>query len=628
MSAIQLIPLHKLVQSPNNVRRTHRKADEEALAASILAHGLLQNLTVSARADGKYAVEAGGRRHNALKRLVREGKLAKNWPVPCVVIDADAAAEASLAENIQRVEMNAMDEVEAFVALVDAGAGVDDIAQRFGASVRHVEQRLALGRLSPSLRAAYRSGQITLDVARAFCISADPEAQARVFKGLAKPITNAGLVRNALTAGRIAKTDRLALFVGLAAYEAAGGRLARDLFDATSVFLEDGEILQRLALEKAEALRAAHAEGWGWSEINLTGAQIEGCASERLHARVRQFSPAETRRLRALETKIARLEAELEALADCDGADALWDERRALDQEREQIMQAARVFEPAEMAHAGLLVSVDRDGKAVILRGLIRRTDLKAIAKLRRANLAASGDDQVGASGSDSGSGFSKALMRELTLARTRAIREGVAAAPHLALALLVCMLGHENVDADALCGVDIQATAHDFDDAYTLQGLKPRKPAPQTLKDCLALDAAELSRCLAMRVAQTIDLTHEGVSARDQARQRSSDTIASALALDMGAHWCADAAFWARAPRALALQILRGAKAFREEDAESKLKALAKLKKAAFAEAAAKAMSASRWLPDCLVTPDLGAPPAIALDAEAPEAEAQAERA
>jgi hypothetical protein len=92
------------------------------------------------------------------------------------------SAEASLAENVQRVAMNAMDEMEAFARLVDDGMSVEAIAERFGASVRHVEQRLALGRLSPKIRAAYRKGDLTLDVARAFCLTDDHGAQERLFK--------------------------------------------------------------------------------------------------------------------------------------------------------------------------------------------------------------------------------------------------------------------------------------------------------------------------------------------------------------------------------------------------------------------------------------------------------------
>lgn len=131
--------------------------------------------------------------------------------------------EISLHENVTRSPMSVMDEFEAFARLVDGGMSADDVARRFGCSVRLVEQRIALGCLSPKIRAAYRKGDINLDVARAFAINGDHAAQERVCRQFATPITHAASVRNALTAGRIPAHDRLARFVGAEAYEASGG---------------------------------------------------------------------------------------------------------------------------------------------------------------------------------------------------------------------------------------------------------------------------------------------------------------------------------------------------------------------------------------------------------------------
>ncbi len=147
MSDVQHISLNKLSVSVANVRRTDRKTDIETLAASIAAHGLLQNLTVTPIEDDCFAVVAGGRRLAALTLLVKKGEMAKDCAIPCQIVSSDAAAETSLAENVQRVAMNVMDEVEAFAGLVESGLSSDDIARRFGCTLRHVEQRLALARL-------------------------------------------------------------------------------------------------------------------------------------------------------------------------------------------------------------------------------------------------------------------------------------------------------------------------------------------------------------------------------------------------------------------------------------------------------------------------------------------------
>jgi len=102
---IQMIALNQLVPSQANVRKTNVSAGIEELAASIEAHGLLQNLTVRASAKGKYEVVAGGRRLAAMKVLHRQKKLAKDFPVPCHVIDEADAGEISLAENVVRLAM-------------------------------------------------------------------------------------------------------------------------------------------------------------------------------------------------------------------------------------------------------------------------------------------------------------------------------------------------------------------------------------------------------------------------------------------------------------------------------------------------------------------------------------------
>lgn len=607
MSALQLIPLNKLVESDDNVRRTERKRDIDTLAASIAAHGLLQNLTVTAREDGKFAVVAGARRHAALKLLVRRGERAKDWPTPCQVVESTSAAEASLAENVQRVEMNAMDEVEAFAALVDAGLSPADVAQRFGTTLRHVEQRLALAHLSPRIRAAYRRGELTLDVARAFCIG-DHEAQERVFKGLAKPITSAHSVRSALTQGRIPLSDRLALFVGVDAYTTAGGRIVKDLFEDSIAFLEDGEILQRLALEKVEALRdALLADGWGWAEINLAGGHVEGFAAERLRPSERKLTPKEKRRLNAVDSEIERIDSELEGIEDGPDADALWDLREALDDERDAIIEAARTYDPALMVHAGAIVGVDRDGKPTIQRGLIRRADLKTLDKLRNKAKAAedSSEDNEDA-GAPAGAPFSKALMRDLTLARTRAIRTGVASDAHVALALLVCVLSQQSAGSGDLVGLEISTVPRDLgDDPFFV--IKSSRAIPNSFAEALALDEETLLACLAILVAETIDLHHEGAGAQDRERQRSADLIAGAIRLDMSAHWTPDSGFWQRTSKQYALDALAEGSDLAdlpEAKKSAKLKALAKLKKSEFADAAAKAFAGSRWLPDCLVTP------------------------
>ncbi len=116
------ISLAKLTPSPANARRTGAAAGIEALAASIQAHGLLQSLVVRPRLDregqttDRYEVVAGARRLVALKLLAKQKRITKGVAIPCRVLDGEGVdgSEASLAENVVRVDMHPADQFEAF----------------------------------------------------------------------------------------------------------------------------------------------------------------------------------------------------------------------------------------------------------------------------------------------------------------------------------------------------------------------------------------------------------------------------------------------------------------------------------------------------------------------------------
>src|SRR5690349_3878070 len=181
---IQYIPLTKLVPSPDNVRKTGGLSGIEQLAASIAAHGLLQNLQVKPNAKGLFEVAAGGRRLAALKLMAKQKKIAFDFLVPCNALDHDNPAEISLAENEMRHAMHPADQFDAFKALADQKMSDDDIAARFGVSVAVVRQRLKLARVSPKLIALYREEEMTLDCLMAFAISDDHKQQEKVWKDL------------------------------------------------------------------------------------------------------------------------------------------------------------------------------------------------------------------------------------------------------------------------------------------------------------------------------------------------------------------------------------------------------------------------------------------------------------
>jgi ParB family chromosome partitioning protein len=155
----QMVPLAKLVVSKLNVRK-HGTKDVASLAASIAAKGLLQPLLVRPM-GGEFEVIFGARRCLALKKLNAEGHPDTDF-VPCIVSgldDADAIA-ASLAENVERLPMDELDQYEAFAALVKEGRNESEIASHFGVTEQVVKRRLALSRLIPDVKALYRDESI------------------------------------------------------------------------------------------------------------------------------------------------------------------------------------------------------------------------------------------------------------------------------------------------------------------------------------------------------------------------------------------------------------------------------------------------------------------------------------
>ncbi len=184
---LMTIPLSSLRRSSANIRKTDTTRDLEELAASIAAHGLLQNLTVRpVSGNGKkrataFEVVAGGRRLAALKLLAKRKRIAKGFPVACRVIADDSAAEVSLAENVVRTPLHPADQFDAFSNLHAQGLGIEEIAARFGIPPKTVQQRLKLAAVSPKIMAVYRSGDMTLDQLVAFTLTDDHDVQEHVW---------------------------------------------------------------------------------------------------------------------------------------------------------------------------------------------------------------------------------------------------------------------------------------------------------------------------------------------------------------------------------------------------------------------------------------------------------------
>jgi ParB family chromosome partitioning protein len=177
LSASRDIPFNKLVLSQSNVRRVKAGISIEELAEDIAGRSLLQSLSVRTVLDadgaetGMFEVPAGGRRFRALELLVKQKRMNKTEPVPCIVRTDGLAEEDSLAENVQRAPLHPLDQFRAFQSLRDKGLSEEEIAARFFVHPTVVKQRLKLAAVSTKVLDVYAEDGMTLEQLMAFTVT-------------------------------------------------------------------------------------------------------------------------------------------------------------------------------------------------------------------------------------------------------------------------------------------------------------------------------------------------------------------------------------------------------------------------------------------------------------------------
>jgi ParB family chromosome partitioning protein len=290
--AIVTIAINKLAKSPLNVRKKAPCGIAE-LADLVKSQGLIHNLVVTEqqkkkKKTGKYEVVAGGRRLAALLLLVAEGRLSTADEVNCRIVSMTEALEMSLAENSGREAMHPADLVMAYRNLTEAGLAPDEIAPRFGVSPLTVKRYLKLTHVSPDLFALYAEDKMNFEQISALALTDDHDLQERLWNDTSEWQRNGSSFRRLITGTEIdTKSSPLAKFVGVKAYEAAGGLIRRDLFkDADEGYMQDAELLESLALEKLnQAVESVKSEGFAWVRFTLRSIirmkpTSDGCAQK------------------------------------------------------------------------------------------------------------------------------------------------------------------------------------------------------------------------------------------------------------------------------------------------------------------------------------------------------------
>jgi ParB family chromosome partitioning protein len=653
LSGSRDIPFNKLLLSQSNVRRVKAGVSVEELAEDIARRTLLQSLNVRPVLDpegqetGMFEVPAGGRRFRALELLVKQKRMNKTQPVPCVVRADGLAEEDSLAENVQREALHPLDQFRAFQILREKGLSEEDIAARFFVNPTVVKQRLRLAAVSDKLLDVYADDGMTLEQLMAFTVTNDRARQEQLWDALAHAANREPYyIRRQLTEGAVRAADKRAQFVGVDAYEVAGGIVLRDLFEHDDGgWLQDAALLDRLVIEKLQAqAEVLRAEGWKWIVVAPDFPYGHTAGLRRLNGQIVELTDDERASHDTLTAEYDRLE---EQYAEADELPAEIDLRLGEIETAIAAFERPVAYDPAEVARAGVFVSIDGDGDLRIERGYVRPEDEAPVEPVEGSDADVPAPTQpngpiqrtvitVGGTGSpepqteaeedDGLKPLSERLVTELTAHRTLALRDALANDPGRAFAAVLhtlCLGAFYRMSSGTCLEISaksasLSSQAPGLADSASAKAIEARHQqwAKQLPKDedglwdaLVRFDGDSQAALFAHCASMSVNAVHEPWN-RSPQRLAHADTLARAVNLDMAAvGWRPTVDnYLGRVPKARILEAVREAKG------EASAQMIEHLKKPEMATEAERLLGGTGWLPEPLRTVEAQG---TALDAE-----------
>ncbi len=634
----QDIPFDKLELSQKNVRNIKAGVSIEDIANDIALRGLLMSLNVRPilgdedKETGRYEVPAGGRRFRALELLIKQKRMAKTEPIPCIGKrgGTTSAEDDSLAENIHRLQLHPLDQFRAFQTLHLQGLGEEEIAARYFVSVSTVRQRLRLASVSPRLLDLYETDEMKLEQVMAFSITNDHVRQEQVWDTVSRsPVREPYYIRRLLTETAIRAADRRAVYVGIEAYEDAGGVVMRDLFEQDQGgWLQDPALLEQLVFEKlksdAEALKAE--EGWKWVDAAIDFPYGHTSGLRRFYGERAEFNADELARHDEVKAEYDKLDAEYAEAEDY--SEETETRLEELGNELDRLNDRRHVFDRQEVAHGGAFISLGAGGELKIERGFVRPEDEPV------GDVDADDHDDGDADGTSESGGISvngkpvavetpeeeddkvrplsDRVIEDLTAARTIALRNALAGDPVMAFvaALHVFVLKTFFVyGSDSCLEVTMQSAkfgqtqglgdtvwAKEIEQRHEAWGHDlPKNPA-ELWGYLVTLDEASRQALFAHCVSLSLNAVVQPWNRRPAAIAHAEE-LARSIGFDMvDAGWTPTVDnYLGRVTKAHILQAVREAKG------EQSAQLIDHLKKADMAREAARLLEGSGWLPEPL---------------------------
>ncbi|MCZ4307032.1 ParB/Srx family N-terminal domain-containing protein [Zoogloeaceae bacterium G21618-S1] len=614
------LTLKSLVPSRYNMRKQPRSEESirEMAALIAAANGIIQNLVVHPIKEGRkqtgtFGVAAGETRRLALELLAAEdGAAWAAYEVPVMFISESDALAMSTQENT-RTAIHPADEFEAFHRMVvDENRSIEEVASSFGVTPDVVRRRLKLAQVAPAFIDMLRNNEISLELLMALTAVDGHKAQIDLWNSLPAYNRNAHSIRSIARGDGISGSSRFASFVGLEAYQLAGGAVECDLFDGAVTF-RDAALLRQLVMDSlaAEAATIDGDDGVNWVEVVVDEAPYEVSSLFPCAPTVSRTATADEQgQMEQLRQRLDEIHAllyadESDEQLDEDEASALYTEQDEKDSALDALLSSLQVPHPDSSELTGAVVFVGNDGVLRVTRDVLRKVDAERFKT--QTGIGASGDS----ADKKAKPIHSERLCRDLSAHRSIAIAGHLANQPLVALATVTSILAGQlfsryepfrhirvsmtnHISSHLSDGRDEAPASKLYSESFEQWHARISSIEGPLLNWMLEQDQDSLLSLLALCVAASFD----GIQGTDSAVPESIPTLLSALGIDMSDWWKPTAdGYFSSVPKHRTVAVLCEAGVVGESEAT----ALALLKKGELTHQAETLLVGTRWVPELM---------------------------